>query len=83
MARSSSGSGTNEKRALEFPQRIRLYDSEIGLENIWLQRLNKAADLRRQISDLLEDWVLCVAEEKFTRWLADELKERRSATVGL
>lgn len=70
--------GKNRNPAeLSFPQMIRAYDSKIGLDNIWLRKLETAANLRQRTADDLEEWVNAQAEALFTRWVIERRQPAR------
>ena len=42
--------------------------SEAGLESFELSRLNRAAMLRKEIRDVIEEWIECEVEARVARW---------------
>ena len=68
---------------LNFQESAILLHSVLGLADIELNRLSRAANLRKEISELVQQWVDAIAEARFARWVAEykELLEKSSGMV--
>lgn len=63
-----------------FPRVLAEWPSPRHLEGVWLSKLNQAANLRRELQDLLEKYVETVAEARFAQWVK-EYRELLAETV--
>jgi len=72
-----------EKRTLTFHQSAILLHSKICLSDIELNRLAKAANLRKEMGELIQEWIEAVAQARFARWVGEykELLEEHSGMV--
>lgn len=48
-----------------------LETSDAGRDGVFLSRLNKAANLRKQVEALLEEWVEMMAEARMAAWMRE------------
>jgi hypothetical protein len=55
--------------------------SQTSLEGFELARLNRIANLRKELRDLVEEWVGAEVEARLSRWLLEERRTHRQAAL--
>src|SRR5580658_6154699 len=61
------------------PLEFFLTSSATGLESFELSRMNRAANLRKELRQVMEEWIEAEVNARFARWV---LESRRAQTLS-